>query len=299
MSDPFEYLWPHMDVPRPLFLRQLVVQWSDRAFDRLLAAGFIKEAGGADRVGCPVCHGSHKEKVFVARQDDGTHRYFVYCPVVFRAEVTADDLRQWTIDFEVFTRAVARAMGLEGRCLPLLPERLWCLGRVTWRGDRRKVFFVRGLQWNDAAMVSERIHSHHRPIVLVTYRDPIENPGTTALATPVPMEEVASLHENGIFLDGATVAAMIAEADATAENRDHRLADAKELKQLVRRQVKAEQKMELTDDLLIAAYKREGSCRKAAAALNEEQVNVNHWAVGRAVQRAGGAAALHRIRVRP
>jgi hypothetical protein len=294
VSDPLKYVWPYMDVPRPLLSRQLVLQWPDHAFDRLLSAGFIQEAGSADRVGCPVCHGAHKEKVFVAQQADGVCRYFVYCPVVFRAEVTADDLRQWTIDFDALANAIARAMGLYSRCSPLLPERLWCLGRVAWQGRRRKVIFARGLQWNDAAMVIGRIHSHHRPIVLVTYQDSLACSWPTNLPVLVSLEEVASLHENGLCLDGPLMAAMIAETDASAGGDDNRSPSSDELKLLIRRQVKAEQKTELTDDLLVAAYKQEGSYRKAATALTGAQMNVNHWAVGRAVQRAGGATALRR-----
>jgi hypothetical protein len=282
-----------MDVQGALISRRLVAEWPDQAFDRLLAVDFIRETGAAAYVGCPICHGAHDEKVVIAEQSDGTYRYYLKCPVVLRAEVTADDLRQWTINFEAFTKALARTIGLQGRCATLLPERLWSLGRVAWQGQRRKVLFARGLHWRDGAMVIDRIHSHHRPIILVTYRESPEFQPTD-VPPVVPLEEIASLRENDICLDRVLMVAMIDEADAAAQDDDRRTPNSGEIKQLVRRQVKAERKAELTDDLLIAAYKQEGSYRKAAAALVAANMKTSLWAIRRAVERAGGVSVIRR-----
>ena len=49
-----------------------------------------------------------------------------------------------------------------------------------------------------------------------------------------------------------------------------------------------------SDDVLVAAYKQHGSYRKAADALIAQGVATDRWAIARAVQRAGGTAALRR-----
>lgn len=63
----------------------------------------------------------------------------------------------------------------------------------------------------------------------------------------------------------------------------------------IRRQVKAEIKSMLSDDALVAAYRAQGSCREAAAALSKETGStVSKDKVYRAVCRSGGIEAARR-----
>ena len=48
----------------------------------------------------------------------------------------------------------------------------------------------------------------------------------------------------------------------------------------------------MSDDALVAAFKKYGSYAKAAAGLAQEGVETNKWAVERAVGRAGGIKKL-------
>lgn len=62
---------------------------------------------------------------------------------------------------------------------------------------------------------------------------------------------------------------------------------------MIRRAVKAEMKSQLSDDILVAAYKQQGSCRKAAEALSEATgKKISKDKVQRAVQRTGGFQAM-------
>lgn len=62
---------------------------------------------------------------------------------------------------------------------------------------------------------------------------------------------------------------------------------------LIRRQIKAEQKTHLTDDVLVAARRQCGSLRKAAEYLSSETgQDVTKDQVFRAVKRAGGLAEI-------
>jgi hypothetical protein len=58
---------------------------------------------------------------------------------------------------------------------------------------------------------------------------------------------------------------------------------------MIRRQIKAEEKTQLTDDILIAAYQQEGSVRKAATFLTERTGQVvTKDKVQNALRRCGG-----------
>lgn len=96
--------------------------------------------------------------------------------------------------------------------------------------------------------------------------------------------------------------AEILKSHAEAMDQDRRTAtkpelDMKAAKLIIRREVKAELKLAMTDDVLVAAYKQEGSCRKAAALLSRQlNKKVSKDRVHRAVQRSGGVAAVREQR---
>lgn len=66
-----------------------------------------------------------------------------------------------------------------------------------------------------------------------------------------------------------------------------------QLKLMIRRQLKAEKKTSLTDDIFVAAYRQHGSVRKAAAFLSEQTGrSVSKDQVYRALKRSGGIQAV-------
>lgn len=72
--------------------------------------------------------------------------------------------------------------------------------------------------------------------------------------------------------------------------------EQRQVKKMVRQQVKAELKTHLDDDYLVAAYAQYGSYRKAAKALSVDGREVSRDKVKRAVDRAGGIDAIRRDR---
>jgi len=281
-------------MPRPLLPQPAVLQWPDRAVDRLQSAGFLRQADCADRVACPVCDGEHVESVVMERQPDGLCRYFVYCPKVLRAEVPSDNLRQWVIDLKRLVGAVVHGMLLSGRCISLLPGRLWRLGKTPWRGRFRDVLFARGLEWRDAAVANDHIQRHYQPVVLVAERTPSEEMWEGRPPAIISLAEIASFDGMDIVLDVVAMAAIVADADANRDRNDRQTTDRRQFRLAIRRQIKAEHDTALTDDILVAAYKQHGSYRRAAEALCASGVVANRWAVERAVQRAGGLISTRR-----
>ena len=290
MVDLLTLLWPHMELLRPLFSHDWVQRWPAGALDRLQTAGYVKPAETAQRVICPGCYEGHIEDVVTIEQPDGSYRLFVYCPEVLRAEVSVESLRQWTIDFEQLAGTLAKSMSLQSKCLLLLPGRLWRLGKATWRGELRDVLLARGLIRKDVSEMVARIRNSRRPIVLVGKYMPPNDIWENCEPAVVPLSEVASLDKDRLVIDAATMAAIVADADAAWDDDGGPLLDEQQLRRLLR----AQRDSELKDDVLVAAYKQYGSYRKAADALIAQGVETDRWAIERAIGRAGGAAALQR-----
>jgi hypothetical protein len=290
MHDPLALLWPHLEMPRPLFSQRMVECWPEGVLARLQTVGFVRQAETARRVVCPGCYEGHIEDVVAQPYPDGSCRFFVYCPEVLRAEVPPNDLRQWTIDFDRLAGALAQELSLRGRCLSLLPDRLWRLGKATWRGALRDVLLARGLAWRDAPEVVGRIGCSRRPIVLVPQYAPLRETWAGCEPAIVTLAQVASFESEGLAVDAVVVAAMVADADATWHDDVGQALDERQLRRLLR----AQRSAALGDEVLVAAYKQYGSYRKAAEALIAQGVETDRWGVERAVRRAGGAAAIRR-----
>ena len=290
MRDPLALLWPFFDAPRPLLSHDLVVRWPVGLLERLLRIGFVAPAESASRVVCPGCYEGHVENVTVLRYPDGSQRFFVYCPEALRAEVPAEHLRQWTIDFEQLAGALASEMALHGTRQPLLLGRLWRLGKAAWRGGLRDVLLARGIAKHNASEVVGRIKRIPRPIVLVGKTPPPRDIWGNAAPAVVPLADVVCMEEDRLVVDAAVMAAMVVDADEAWGDGGKPLFDQSQLRRLIRIQ----RKSELSDDVFVAAYKQHGSYRKAADALIAQGVETDRWAIERAVRRAGGAAALRR-----
>jgi hypothetical protein len=294
MPDLLSCLWPHIDVPEPLFFKPAFVGSQDCSFDQLAAAGYLRQADQADTLPCPVCTDRHLEEVFVWRDAAGASRFYIPCPAWLRVEISPDLLRQWTINLERVLEAVAQALSLTGSCTQLIPGRLWRLGRTKWRGLSRDVIFARGLGGSDGRFVASHIAHTIRPIVFVADRlpDPTIWPGRRPPV--IALSQVAAATDDGLAIDvDAVYAAMLPTEDAATLAT----VDDARLKLMIRHQVKAEAKSQLTDDILLAAYQQEGSVRKAASFLSERTGQlVTKDKVQNALRRCGGAGVVARRR---
>jgi hypothetical protein len=108
------------------------------------------------------------------------------------------------------------------------------------------------------------------------------------------LSEVATLTVGGIVIDRPELAAAITEADTKATVRKERPLTEEHLTLMIRRQIKAEQKVEITDAILMSALRQEGSTRKAAKFLTEKTgTRVTKDQVQNASNRADTAAVLN------
>ncbi|MFO0818287.1 MAG: hypothetical protein U1A77_10125 [Pirellulales bacterium] len=291
MCDPIAWLWSFTDARDPVFDAMSMRVILGDVFDQLVSLNFVVRTANAVCVSCPAC-GGHGEEVVPLDYPDGTTRYYVPCPQDFRVEVHPVLLERWTINWDALAQSTASALALAGQCTPLIADRLWRLGRIKWKGTYRDAMLARGLSLPDGRDVARQIARNTRPVVFVGDR-PVPADVWVGREPPlVRISQVASFVANKTLIDAdATLAAiLLGDVELTADNP---LApDPQRLKLMIRRQIRAEGKTRLTDDILMAAYQQEGSVRKAATFLSKSTGQVvTKDRIQNAVMRSGGSAA--------
>jgi hypothetical protein len=293
MIDALSIIWPFVDGVDPLFGIQMVRRWPDGVFDRLLQHGLLRQVANASELACPDCRNGHVESVVAVETPRDGIRFYIPCPVNLRVQVPPDALQQWTIDFDRLAILVAAAADAKGQVTTLSSGQLWRLGKVQWQSSKREALFALGLAGPNVAALAEQISRHGRAVVFVANRVPKADIWKNRRPAIVPLSQVATLCDSGIQIDLVGMAATVADSDSAAALAEAESLDKCTLNQMIRRQVKAEEKSNLTDDILIAAVQQHGSTRKAAEFLtNQAGQRVTKDKVHRAVQRAGGPQAV-------
>jgi hypothetical protein len=268
MCDPIAWLWSFADARAPVFDAMSMRVLLGDTFDQLVSLNFVVRTANAVCVSCPAC-GEHGEEVVPLNYPDGTTRYYVPCPQDFRVEVHPVLLERWTINWDALAQSTASALALAGQCTQLISDRLWRLGRIKWKGTYRDAMLARGLSWPDGRDVARQIARNTRPVVFVGDR-PVRDEVWVGRQPPlVRISQVASFADEKVTIDvdAALAAIVLGEAELTAGS--FLAPDPNRLTLMIRRQIRAEGKAHLTDDILLAAYQQTGSVRKAARCLSE------------------------------
>ena len=157
--------------------------------------GLLVEAGRADCVSCP-CGGGHFETV-TRDLVGGKTKYSVYCPESGELyDISADDLRLWTISLPAIMKEIQRRFQCSGEPV----ERacgLWYLGesQCAVAGFRRQIFFTERL----TAEVDTALPEGSTQILIIGE----ENPASTAKFKDrvFQMHELFRLDDDGISFD--------------------------------------------------------------------------------------------------
>jgi hypothetical protein len=130
-------------------------------------------------VECDACGSPHIEEVDVITDSpDGIPRAYIPCEEIGRVSVALDRLQVWAINFERLGRLVAMALGISGRAIQLVEDRVWMLGTGRFLDRTRDVFLVRGIGWPDSGSLlenSSRLSTSPCPLILCMNMVP-ENP---------------------------------------------------------------------------------------------------------------------------
>lgn len=292
MTESLQFLWPGIEAVNPVFARAAIIRWPKGVHEQLVAAGLVVPQGTSTRIRCPECGETHFGTPFLREQPDGTMRAFIHCRKHVRAQVTDRDLQQWAASVESLVGALSASLSLGGGVTKLDSDRVWRCGRWTYQGVQRDVLFARGLRRHDAIQFRRAITAAHRPVVFVGSEIPDADFWQGRIPPLIRLREVATLVDAKIEIDVSQVIGLVKAADDLLDSDASQ--DGKDQRKAIRRAVKEEIKSLVSDDALVAAYKKYGSYAKAAAGLAQEGVETNKWAVERAVGRAGGIKKVRR-----
>lgn len=290
MVDPLDFLLRIVESKQPAVGYQEANCWPAGVLEKLIDLGILVRAEDAKRILCPQC-GEHYEEVIARNGPEGSTQLFISCPEVLRVEVSSQHRVQWRPALSAFVELLAESLNLTGEPAQLRPERLWRLGRMTWEGRSRDVLFVRGLRWQDGDRLRSEIVRTRKPVVFSsTYSMPEDFWKT--VPPQLVLRDVAWLTDR-IEIDVQEVAACIVDASRKSVDSASATITGEQLKLVIRRQIKAEKNSELPDNVLVAAYRQEGSLNKAAAFLSSQtEQRVTRDKVSRAVNRHGGVLAV-------
>jgi len=288
VTDALDYLWPLLEAKCPIIAAHVVAGWPAGVHKRLVDLGLLLRAEDAQRVLCPECH-EHLEELIACQRPNGSVDLYIPCPEVPRAGVPPEARHQWQANFDGLVAGLALTLGLTGRPAELLPRRLWRVGRTAWQGVCRDVLLARGLRWEDAAGVRSAIARTHRPIVFLPRHKPDNDFWTGRVPPVLALSQVATLGEQGLDADRLELVAAIQDAE-TRQKDQLAVMTEEQLNLMIRRQVKAEGKTSLTDDVFLQAYRHCGSVREAAEFLSRQ--------TGREVSKDQVHRALKRLAAR-
>jgi len=268
------------------------IRWSEGVLQQFQAMGLLRAASNGLTAPCPNCVDMHIEPVNIRVGPDGERRFSIWCPEAMRTEVHEEMCRGWELDPDGLAKSVAAALNIKGTPKVLVPNRLWQLGRIPWSDTTRSAVLAVRLADDDATPVACRIGQGGREIVLVPRHIPDDRVWQGRVPAVVSLAQVASVDDQALLLDPVAMVETVTEADGASTATNALPLDASG-KRMVRRQVKAEIKSLLTDDVLVAAFKEHGSYRKAANALSGQMnTRVTKDKVSRAVERRGGIEAV-------
>jgi hypothetical protein len=290
VTDALSQLWSLLEAPALTVAERVVRRWPENEFTHLSNLGVLVPGPDADRVVCPECH-RHVEELVVLDGPGDLVRYFVSCPRVGRVPVPPRARRQWSVNLNGVAALLATALRVTGKISELVPDRLWRLGRTMWNGHSRDVLLARGLDWEDAAHVKSVIAQGRKPIVLVAETKPPDDQWLGRIPPILVLSEVARLQGKRIDIDSVEIVASVTEAEAKAISKESK--QNEKLRLMIRQQVAAHSKTELTDEFIVNTYRDHGSLRKAAVFLSKRLGRpISKDRVEDAVKRAGGVAAV-------
>jgi hypothetical protein len=284
MHDPLSILWIILDQSEPMLSAESLSRYGAKVRAWLEAQHLLRPTHAATHVSCPDCDDGHLEEVELVPDPAGVPRYFIVCPQSLRVEIPERCLSQWTLDLDAVACAVAAAMSLRGKPKPLMPGRLWRLGKATVKDSAgnenvRDVLLARGLQWQDGDVVRRSIAASGRAITLITTEH-----FPTALSMPssviLPLPRVSSATSTGIELDLAHLWTLVRDAEEQLKARGE-----PDVRQTIGRKVSKMQSQAFDVAALAQLYKSEGSLRKTEAALRARGVDMDHATIGRELKK--------------
>jgi hypothetical protein len=133
---------------------------------QLEAAGVLQRIAASASASCPYCcDDSPRRVIFVENGQADGKRGFLSCPECGVFEVPPERLQRWTVDVRGFLSHAFAGSGATVRPVESVEGRLWHVGKATWAGRSREVWFGRAFRSALAADITRPLQSRPKAIV--------------------------------------------------------------------------------------------------------------------------------------
>jgi len=199
---------------RPVFSYDLIDRWLGSAIDRCVATGLLRPSVPAKFVTCREC-GEEEEVIFLENELTKQLEPFTACPEAGPNRIELDELKRWEMSFSQLLDAVFAGVVLSGDRQEVVRERVWRLGKATWGGAARNVYFARGLHRRDAWQVLNEARLTTRSVIFVPVHTPEPDSHIEVLPAVIPLSMAISWEGTTIHFDHDYVEAELKDALAT------------------------------------------------------------------------------------
>jgi hypothetical protein len=168
----------------------------------LEAAGVLLTAPPAGSWDCTDC-GSHCRLVYL---DDvrGISRVYAACSRCGPVAIEPRQLDRFDIDTAALLTAIFESHRVSVE--PIDPRGFWKVGRVTWAGQSREVWFVRGADPEVNAKAESVLATHRRACLFTPTRDAAQTWTQRVPCIVVALEDVLDWTGDGLQLDEDVIA---------------------------------------------------------------------------------------------
>lgn len=189
------------------------------ALVELLEPGLLLETEPARDLYCPDCGEGPPLPVELSRNPWTKEICGVrYCPRCGLVNYPLEDVKRWIANVPAFLELVFPTSGVSVNLTELVTGRLWRVGKASWAGRSREVFFARGTDRADPPLLRQNLRRKRAAIIFV----PTE--ATAVRIRPeellvVPMLEVVSVKERTVTIDQGDVELRVQEHFPDSQHR--------------------------------------------------------------------------------
>lgn len=196
----------------PVFLASETSGWDDEFWSLIEKHQILRELTPVGFANCSDC--SRQCEVEYIQAADGKMRGYLHCDECGLEEVFSDRLRRWEIDSEAMLRAVFSELKLSMEMKS--PGCLWRIGRATWAGHSRHVWFVRRTPTGRDGAV-EILRKNPKAIVFAPTTEGASLWKKVAGCFSIPLDEVCTLDTRGPSLKVEDIEERIIDAWSSAD----------------------------------------------------------------------------------
>lgn len=214
------------------------------SLDQLVGLGVLRQTESASSVACEGC-GVLLGVSYLRDEATGKLHGYIACSECGIDEVSASELRRWSIDVPGLIRAIfASASDLKLAPKPVVPECLWSLARATWGDRSQEVFLVTRYRSSDYEAMGQAMHRRPKTLLLFPTEAAVTRWNHSTENPILALESMLRLGEIGFELDVATiqVALRIPDSKPTRKptrRREARMANIKLLERALRDHLRA------------------------------------------------------------